>query len=74
MLIATVLAGISLVVSFILANRRHNTPDQRNQNFDENSLPLASEGESICILFGTREIKKSNVIGVGIYYSETKEI
>lgn len=74
MIHAAIVAIVAIVASFIIANRKQKTPDTPNQNFDENSLPIASEGETICILFGTCEIKKSNVVGVGGYWSETKEI
>lgn len=74
MIFAAIVAVVAVVAGFLLANRRQKTPDQANQNFDENSLPLASEGETICVLFGTREIKKSNVVGVGGYYSKSGEV
>ena len=74
MIYAAIVAVVAIVASFILANRRQKSPDNPNQQFDESSLPIASEGETICSLFGTREIKKSNVVGVGGYWSETKEL
>lgn len=74
MFYAAIVAVVAIIAGFILANKRQKTPDNPNQQFDENSLPIASEGETICILFGTREIRKSNVVGVGGYWSETKEI
>lgn len=71
---SAIFAVVALIAVVVLANRRVNPPPQPTQNFDENAIPFASEGETILILFGTREIKKSNVVGAGGYHSDQVEV
>lgn len=71
MAFGTVLAVVAValaVASFIMVrNVKKPGGEQKGLNFDENSIPTASEGEIIPVLFGTRQIKKSNVIMHGNY-------
>ena len=58
-----VYAIVMLTVSFLLQRKPKMSPPQA-QEFQE--VPTAQEGESIVVLFGTRDIKSPS----GVWYGE----
>lgn len=67
-LVAVVAIVISAFAYIAARNANKGAGQQQGLNFDENSIPTASEGESIPVLFGTRQIKASNVVAHGNYH------
>ena len=57
-----VYAIVMMTVSFLLQRKPKTSPLQA-QEFQE--IPTAQEGESIVVLFGTRDIKSPSVVWYG---------
>ena len=57
-----VYAIVMMAVSFLLQRKPKTSPPQA-QEFQE--VPTAQEGESIVVLFGTRDIKSPSVVWYG---------
>lgn len=76
MFAAIAIVGVSLVLGVALAllNHRPPEPTSQQQQFDDSSIPRANEGDSIPVVFGTREVRRHNVIEVGNYWSDEIEI
>lgn len=67
---AAIVAVIAIIVSVIVAARAAKTPSSSAQSLDENSLPITSETATIPVIFGTRIINQSNVVGYGNFYNQ----
>ena len=64
-----------IVLSIVgsMALNRLNRPkgnDQKASDLSDDQLPIAAEGEVIPVVFGTRLIRKSNVVARGDFRSE----
>lgn len=55
-------AIVMMVVSYLIAPKPKTSPPQA-QEFQD--VPTAQEGESIVVLFGTRDIKSPSVVWYG---------
>lgn len=74
-ILTAIVAVVAIVAGALLAARarKAKAPSQGPQGFDENSLPTASESMTIPLVFGTREIKQSNVVNYGEFHNEEVE-
>lgn len=75
LLTAFVVAIVGAVAAafIVAATMRQKGGKGQSPNLDENSIPIASEGETIPVVFGTREIRKSNVVNYGGYKNHEVE-
>ena len=56
---------VVFVVALVVAYAMTPKPDSQNAKVDTITAPTADEGREIPVLFGTRDIKQSNVVWYG---------